>query len=702
MATNVTRGVSLSCLLCLKEYNIPRTLPCHHTYCEECLKHYIENLSGAEFVCPVGCNVVGTIDSSIQMDELIKTFPINVLYASLAKSARLDERECDHCPNQTMARRATMWCKNCEGSLCRDCTVDHRKRRISVNHDIIDIAKEGNHVVESFRVEVNCPCHKGRQIVSFCSVHSELCCSECCKTRHVGCTLWTITDASQRQVANMNFEQMARKISDLSNKQKDNMKELDSQYEQHLVSMNTHIMNAKDKLDTLHKLFQVKTREEKKARKRQLEILQQQTRMFQTELENNSKICSSITKGISQNQSFVVLTQIREQTRKHFEAIQYILDGYIDVRVDLQITDTIEHVESLKSVGEVTETLYQSVVFKDALNTIEHDLISEHSSSSDSYPKNDSSYCSMDLPTSEHFSEETTVKHIYPEQQLVKTPRLGVPGLPRPCVPSRPELVLGNTLKCVISVKSSDLGNRTWLTGGTYLPDGRLILADFGNGQILLCDERYNIIRKEKMKVGPQEIAYCEVQNAVYVRTGPQIVKFSLDPFALRQIGTIELPAGTTHQCGIALYEDTLVVGSLGSVLLMSRDGKVLRVIRRQGKPYSVTICRPLQRFCYMHNDDIVYCSMNGDEVSRYNRKHYECKKVRGMGFDMYGHLYLCCFTQPRGYIYQLPQTGQKGRVLSYQGSMKRPRFVMYHPRKQEFIVTSFQERVAFEVAVFD
>ncbi|XP_033761651.1 uncharacterized protein LOC117343418 [Pecten maximus] len=709
MATDLATRVSLSCLLCFKDYNVPRTLPCHHTFCEECLKLYIKAHSGVDFVCPVGCHV--TVDTTTSVNELIRSFPLNAMYVSLTKSAGVTMRACDHCPADTVARPGTMWCEQCKGSLCADCTIDHRKRRISMNHDVIDIGTARNHDVNTFSVDEKCPSHNGRSFVSFCSVHYELLCPECgTSRRHLNCELWSIADASQRNVGSVNFEEMTRKISELCYQQEQNLKELDTQYGEHLVTMNAKITEVKDRLDRLHKMFQVKVLEEKKIKKHQLDILQQ-TRMFQTELENNTRICSTVTKNVARKQSFVLMTQITEQTREHFQTIQQLLNGCIDIKVELKLADTLQDIETLDSVGGIVETCYNSVVFKDALNDMQLEFTpdpwkDQHSSSTGSENKDDSSYFRLNSPSVETSLDETIPKIPYKKQPTVEysqpnIPRSGFSELPRPCVPCRPDLVLDSSLRCVVSVKASDLGNRTWLTGGTYLPDGRLILADFGNGQIVLCDERYNVIRKERMEEGPQEVAYCEVQNTIYVRTGIHIAKFSLDKHGLRKLGTIELPHGSNHHCGIELYEDTIVVGSLESVILMTKEGRVLRVIKREGKPYAVTVCRTLKQFCYVHNKDIVYCLMDGSEVYRQNRKEHNCKKVRGMCLDMYGHLYVCCVTSPRGYIYQLPKNGQKGRTLSYQGGIKRPRFVMYHPKKHEFIVTSFQESIAFESVTF-
>ena len=45
----------LLCKICLDDLKYPKTLPCLHTFCAQCLHYYIEhnNIDGRKFTCPV-------------------------------------------------------------------------------------------------------------------------------------------------------------------------------------------------------------------------------------------------------------------------------------------------------------------------------------------------------------------------------------------------------------------------------------------------------------------------------------------------------------------------------------------------------------------------------------------------------------------------------------------------------------------------
>ncbi len=62
MATGATEELTqnireqlLLCKICLDDLKDPKTLPCLHTYCRDCIGIYIQhnNVEGRKFACPV-------------------------------------------------------------------------------------------------------------------------------------------------------------------------------------------------------------------------------------------------------------------------------------------------------------------------------------------------------------------------------------------------------------------------------------------------------------------------------------------------------------------------------------------------------------------------------------------------------------------------------------------------------------------------
>jgi len=80
----------IQCSICLEDFNDPKSLPCLHTFCLECLRsHCRDKLPGDELLCPVcrkGCLVP---------EAGISAFPLNffindLLFAQEAAKPAVD------------------------------------------------------------------------------------------------------------------------------------------------------------------------------------------------------------------------------------------------------------------------------------------------------------------------------------------------------------------------------------------------------------------------------------------------------------------------------------------------------------------------------------------------------------------------------------------------------------------------------------
>lgn len=95
MATERKEGdgnVNFSCTICLERIVEPRSLPCSHTFCEDCLQTFISRaVIGKEednfkFECSVCRRLTGCPEQGISIEEWAKHYATNTLLNSLTKS----------------------------------------------------------------------------------------------------------------------------------------------------------------------------------------------------------------------------------------------------------------------------------------------------------------------------------------------------------------------------------------------------------------------------------------------------------------------------------------------------------------------------------------------------------------------------------------------------------------------------------------
>lgn len=99
MATRDVRNIAeqLTCALCLDCYTNPRTLPCDHSFCCECIKEYITStraLHGisTSFTCPT-CRQTIHLKNSKNVDESIKEFQLNVFLEDMVSKLKFYESD---------------------------------------------------------------------------------------------------------------------------------------------------------------------------------------------------------------------------------------------------------------------------------------------------------------------------------------------------------------------------------------------------------------------------------------------------------------------------------------------------------------------------------------------------------------------------------------------------------------------------------
>ena len=117
----------ITCSICGDLFTDPKTIPCLHMFCKQCIEKSIEsNKKMASVVCcPLCCTPLPRDD----MSSVPTNFTINRLVEIFGKRKEqgtiLEPKEisCGSCENNLPA---IMWCIECENSFCLGCNDAHK------------------------------------------------------------------------------------------------------------------------------------------------------------------------------------------------------------------------------------------------------------------------------------------------------------------------------------------------------------------------------------------------------------------------------------------------------------------------------------------------------------------------------------------------------------------------------------------------
>ncbi|PNJ85626.1 TRIM56 isoform 2, partial [Pongo abelii] len=174
----------LACKICLEQLRAPKTLPCLHTYCQDCLAQLAD---GGRVRCPE-CRETVPVPS-----EGVAAFKTNffvnglldLVKARACGDLRAGKPACALCPlvgGTSAGGPATARCLDCADDLCQACADGHRCTRQTHTHRVVDLVgyRAGWYDEEAReRQAAQCPQHPGEALRFLCQPCSQLLCREC-------------------------------------------------------------------------------------------------------------------------------------------------------------------------------------------------------------------------------------------------------------------------------------------------------------------------------------------------------------------------------------------------------------------------------------------------------------------------------------------------------------------------------------------
>ena len=127
---------NLSCPVCYQLFNNPKYLPCHHSYCEQCLEKMRVQ---SKIICPE-CRKEAIVPPG-GVKDLDNNFFINRLVDEFILKRKVDgeaEVKCDECHGEDPV---VTFCPDCTLFLCHVCNEHHKRSIKSRGHGIVPLTE---------------------------------------------------------------------------------------------------------------------------------------------------------------------------------------------------------------------------------------------------------------------------------------------------------------------------------------------------------------------------------------------------------------------------------------------------------------------------------------------------------------------------------------------------------------------------------
>ncbi|XP_028398989.1 E3 ubiquitin-protein ligase TRIM36-like [Dendronephthya gigantea] len=183
---------NLECTVCLEPLKDPRTLPCFHSFCKDCLEDVVKTCRDKaprdrpvrEFPCP-NCREMFTLDP----DKNVADMRRNHFICNMVKATAVLNRDrkfgvpCSHnCTQSYSVAR----CVTCEKFLCQECLTAHNSYRGHTGHSVLtmeELSKPENR--KKIKDKMYCNEHPGEILKVYCETCDQLICKDCMDFEHM-------------------------------------------------------------------------------------------------------------------------------------------------------------------------------------------------------------------------------------------------------------------------------------------------------------------------------------------------------------------------------------------------------------------------------------------------------------------------------------------------------------------------------------
>ena len=372
------------CPLCLETVNNPKTLPCLHSFCLECLdKHagFARRQLQATIKCPV-CQTSFQIPEGDSFKNLPTSYHLNRLVDVLAlKDSGAQAQKCGSCDENNTA---SSYCFVCENFLCTPCFEAHQRLKATRGHRNVVIEKLQVQDVEDL-IHRPAMCsqqyHENQPLEFYCEECKVPICHKCSVVGH---NRHIMTDTQKAaQVQKMQMMDALEKV-----KAETVVYEKKIRQQTELMDKNKkEIISCEKKMTDLVEELICDLREHERVMKTKFaEIYEAQQKHHATQVENFELVLTQLKSCVERGESIVqrnISAEILQTNQAIIERceellkarkpeiykpshVNYMVEQKVKILDRIVVSDTapslsLAEVASLKDVQEKTETNFTIV-----------------------------------------------------------------------------------------------------------------------------------------------------------------------------------------------------------------------------------------------------------------------------------------------------------------------------------------------------
>jgi len=605
---------NLTCPICYQLFKNPKYLPCHHSYCEECLEKLQVD---SKVICPecrkeavVPNGGVKNFDNNFFIIRMMDDF---VLHRKIDGD---DEVKCDEC---TADDPVEAYCPDCNSFLCKVCNAYHRRSTRSQGHDIVPLKELKSKKMTQPKTKVPMCKDHDIELLFYCETCKKLLCLYCTVKDHVGHNHDTVKKMSilprqKMKEVTAPLEDMIKSLSearDNIDKEGKSIRKLgdrvDKTIDQCYNGLLQKIMEQKDQLkQELHEIVTMK----EKAVALQLETVE----LAQAEVISMKELKDSVEES-SDQEVLLIQDQVVERM-KHLTAKFKQLNTKPVQMATMDLVPTKEPFPQFASLGstappdplncEVSGLPGYTFVGKKTVFTIttkddNGHLCSKGGSTvsvhiegvrlekSVHIKDNHDGSCTASFVAQK--TGEVKVSAFVDKQKIDQSPYCVTVRNTPSAISSKPNKVVDN---------NHDM-NEPW--GIAFSKDGSWGAADWSNHCVYLFNKNDELLRKFGTKGAdngqfdrPKGIAF-DSSDHIYVAdcSNHRIQKFTFDGKYLLQFGGKGYGVGQLQNpLGLAAYNDKIFVANSDNkcISVFSTNGKCLYIIQSEhlGSPLDVAV----------------------------------------------------------------------------------------------------------------